>query len=199
MLRNYLKTALRNLSRHPFYTFINLFGLAIGMAAGFMILQYVQYDLSYDRFFDNKENIYRVKTNSFSQGELTEEWAAGIAGVGVRMKEYFPEVLDYVIMTPSNAQVSFKDKHLEPKYAYYASENFFQVFSVPLVSGVDSVILKEPFTVVVSETFAVGCNDGVVRCLDSSTLKEVCKAVYIFLNSLLLICNSVDEGEIGYN
>ena len=154
MLRNYLKTALRNLSRHPFYTFINLFGLAIGMAAGFMILQYVQYDLSYDRFFDNKENIYRVKTNSFSQGELTEEWAAGIAGVGVRMKEYFPEVLDYVIMTPSNAQVSFKDKHLEPKYAYYASENFFQVFSVPLVSGVDSVILKEPFTVVVSETFA---------------------------------------------
>lgn len=52
---------------------------------------------------------------------------------------------------------------------------------------------------IVSETFAVGCNDGVVRCLDSSTLKEVCKAVYIFLNSLLLICNSVDEGEIGYN
>lgn len=70
MLKNYLTITYRNLAKHPFYSFINTIGLAIGMAAGFMILQYVHYELSYDKFFENKENIYRVQTNRYNKGHL---------------------------------------------------------------------------------------------------------------------------------
>ena len=154
MLSNYLTITYRNLAKHPFYSFINTIGLAIGMAAGFMILQYVYYELSYDNFFENKENIYRVQTNRYNKGELTTQWAAGMAGGGYHLKDNIPEVLDYVQMTRSSAQISQGDKYFEVEDPFYASANFFQVFSVPLLRGVDSTVLKEPFTVVLSESLA---------------------------------------------
>ncbi len=77
MLRNYLMATIRNLSKNKFYATINIFGLAIGMAAGFMILQYVYHEFTYDSFIENKENIYRVQTNRYNQGELSTQWAAG--------------------------------------------------------------------------------------------------------------------------
>lgn len=154
MLKNYLTITYRNLAKHPFYSFINTIGLAIGMAAGFMILQYVYFELSYDNFFENKENIYRVQTNRYNKGELSTQWASGMAGGGYHLKNDIPEVLDYVQMTPSSAQISQGDDYFDVEDPYYASANFFQVFSVPLLRGVDSVVLKEPFTVALSETLA---------------------------------------------
>lgn len=154
MFKNYLTITYRNLAKHPFYSFINTIGLAIGMAAGFMILQYVYFELSYDNFFENKENIYRVQTNRYNKGELTTQWAAGMAGGGYHLKNDIPEVVDYVQMTRSSAQISQGDKYFDVENPYYASANFFRVFSVPLLRGVDSVVLKEPFTVVLSQTLA---------------------------------------------
>ncbi|MDW3197591.1 MAG: ABC transporter permease [Cytophagales bacterium] len=154
MLKNYLTITYRNLAKHPFYSFINTIGLAIGMSAGFMILQYVYFELSYDNFFENKENIYRVQTNRYNKGELSTQWAAGMAGGGYHLKNDIPEVLDYVQMTQSSAQISQGDDYFDVEDPYYASANFFQVFSVPLLRGVDSVVLKEPFTVVLSETLS---------------------------------------------
>lgn len=154
MLKNYLTATIRNLRRHKFYAAINIFGLVIGMTAGFMILQHVYYELSYDDFFENKENIYRVQTNRYNNGELTTQWAAGCAGVGNHMNQDFPEVLDYVLMHSSQAQISEGEKYFELESPYYASANFFEVFSIPLIQGVDSLVLKEPWTVVLSESLA---------------------------------------------
>ena len=63
------------------------------MAAGFMILQYVYYETTYDQFFSNRENIYRVRTDRYDKGQLSTQWAAGASGAGIDMKEAFPEVL----------------------------------------------------------------------------------------------------------
>ncbi len=154
MLKNYLTATIRNLRKHKFYSAINIVGLAIGMAAGFLILQYVYHELTYDDFFENRENIYRVQTNRFNQGEMTTQWAAGAAGAGLRMKEDFPEVIDFVNLSSSQAQISYGEKYFELRYPYYAGHNFFEIFSVPLLQGIDSLVLKEPFTVVLSKSLA---------------------------------------------
>ena len=154
MLRNYLIATIRNLSKNKFYATINIFGLAIGMAAGFMILQYVYHELTYDQFIENKETIYRVQTNRYNQGELSTQWAAGAAGAGNLVNRDFPEVLDYVNLTSSRAQISYDQKYFELTHPYYAGANFFEFFSIPLLRGVDSTALKEPMTVVLSESLA---------------------------------------------
>ncbi|WP_420317156.1 ABC transporter permease [Ekhidna sp.] len=154
MLRNYLTATIRNLSKNKFYASINILGLAIGMAAGFIILQYVYHELTYDSFIENKENIYRIQTNRYNQGELSTQWAAGAAGAGNLMNRDFPEILDYVNLTSSRAQISYDQKYFELTHPYYAGKNFFEFFSYPLLRGVDSTALKDPFTVVLSESLS---------------------------------------------
>ena len=154
MFKNYLLSARRSLLKHPFYAILNTLGLAIGMACGFLILQYVHFELSYDSFFENKENIYRVRTDRYNKGELTTQWAAGAHAAGLHMKEDFPEVLDYVVMTRSYVNVSYENEYIEVDFPCYASANFFEVFSLPLIRGLDSTVLKEPYTAVVSESMA---------------------------------------------
>ncbi len=154
MLRNHLLLTFRNLKKHKFYSFITILGLATGIASGFLILQYVYYETSYDRFFENRENIYRVQLNRYNDGELTTQWAAGCAGAGIAMKEDFPEVLDFVNLTRSQAQIGYQRDYFQTEYAFYAGQNFFEVFSVPLLEGVDSLVLKDPYTVVLSESLA---------------------------------------------
>ncbi len=154
MLRNYLLSARRSLVKHPFYALLNTLGLAIGMACGFLILQYVHFELSYDSFFENKENIYRVRTDRYNKGELTTQWGAGAAGAGITLYEDLPEVTDYVVLTGSYVSISHENEYIEVTSKYYASENFFEVFSIPLIRGVDSLVLDEPYTVAISESMA---------------------------------------------
>ncbi|MEQ9466947.1 MAG: FtsX-like permease family protein [Ekhidna sp.] len=154
MFKNYLIATVRNLKRHKFYASINIFGLAVGMAAGFMILQYVYQELTYDTFIPDKENIYRVQTNRYNQGELSTQWAAGAAGAGHFLNRDFPEVKEFVNLTQSRAQISYDKKYFELSNPYYAGKNFFKFFSIPLLRGVDSIALKEPMTVALSESLA---------------------------------------------
>ncbi|MEP1033989.1 ABC transporter permease [Ekhidna sp.] len=154
MLRNYLVATIRNLSKHKFYSAINIFGLAVGMTAGFMILQHVYHEMTYDHFIEEKENIYRIQTNRYNDGELTTQWAGGAAGAGYHLNTDFPEVIDFVNLTSSRAIISYDEKYFELAHPYYAGKNFFEFFSIPLMRGVDSTALDEPFTVVLSESLA---------------------------------------------
>ena len=154
MLKNHLRIAIRNLRKNSFYSFLTIFGLAIGLAAGFLILQYVYFELTYDHHFENKENIYRVQLNRYNDGEMATQWAAGCAGAGLAMKEDFPEVLDFVNLHQSFAELSYQQNYFKSDYAYYAGKNFFEMFSVPLIEGRDTSVLKDPFGVVLSETMA---------------------------------------------
>ncbi|MEO1254413.1 MAG: ABC transporter permease, partial [Bacteroidota bacterium] len=145
---------IRNLKKHKFYATINIFGLIVGMTAGFMILQYVFHELTYDRFIIDKENIYRIQTNRYNKGELSTQWAAGAAGAGNFLKRDFPEVKEFVNLHSSIAQISNDKKYFELTHPYYAGENFFTFFSIPLLRGVDSTALKGSMKVVLSESLA---------------------------------------------
>lgn len=154
MFKNYLITSWRSLLKSKVFSLINILGLAIGMSACLLILLYVRHELSYDQFQANKENVFRIKQDRYNKGELTTSWASGCAGIGPALAENFPEVKDYVKLTQSNAVVTYKDQTFKEDYAYYATSSFFNFFSIPLLQGVDSLVLKDPYTVVLSESTA---------------------------------------------
>jgi putative ABC transport system permease protein len=92
MIRNYLKIAWRNITRQKGYSGINIIGLAIGIAACMLILQYVTYEFSYENFQVKKDRIYRVKQNRYDNGKLSTEWVGGAYAVGHSFKDAIPEI-----------------------------------------------------------------------------------------------------------
>ncbi|MEM9857254.1 MAG: ABC transporter permease [Bacteroidota bacterium] len=154
MLRNYLTTSWRSLIKNKAFSIINILGLAVGMSSFLLISLYVTHERSYDQFHENGENVYRLKLSRYNDGVLSTEWAAGCSAIGSALNDNFPEVIDYVRMTPSNAVVSYGDKVFREENAYYASESFFEHFTIPLIEGVDSSVLVKPYTAAISETTA---------------------------------------------
>src|SRR5215218_2457164 len=106
MIKNYFKIAWRNILKQKGYSLINVIGLAIGVAACLLILQYVSFELSYENFQANKDRIYRVKQDRYDNGKLSTEWAAGAYAVGNSFKEQVPEIEDYVKLVGNDGVVT---------------------------------------------------------------------------------------------
>ena len=155
MFKNYFKTAWRNIKRHKGYSLINVLGLAIGVAACLLILQYVAFELSYENFQLNKDRIYRVKQDRYDNGKLSTEWAAGAYAVGNSFKEAIPEIEDYVKVLSKNAAIAeVNHQPVQIKKVFFASGSFFKIFTYPIVAGDGNKALTEPFTAALSETTA---------------------------------------------
>src|SRR5687767_1291922 len=92
MLKNYLLTSVRNISRRKGFSLLNVLGLSIGLAASLLILQYVKDELSYDGFHVHAEDIYRVQYDYYRDGERVFECATAFNNVGPNMKKEFPEI-----------------------------------------------------------------------------------------------------------
>ena len=154
MLRSYFLSTIRTFRKYRVFTFINLIGITLGMSSFILIMKYVSNELSYDQSHTKKDRIYRVQLDRYNQGELSTQWAAGCAGVGPAMLESFPEVDRFVKMHSSNAMISFGEKVFREDHFFYASEEFFRVFDFKLLQGIDSLVLQEPFTAVLSASTA---------------------------------------------
>lgn len=154
MIQNYLLSIKRYTSRNKGFTFINVLGLATGIMACMLITQYVLHEFSYDNFHEKKENIYRVQLDRYDKGELSTRWASGAAGIGPDFKSNYPEVKNYVRMMRRSSVFRYQDVFFKEDHTCWASEDFFKIFSVKLIHGIDSLVLKEPFKVVISESFA---------------------------------------------
>ncbi len=157
MLKNYLTITIRGLLRHKLFSFINILGLAIGMAACLLILQYVGFELSYDSFHQNALHIYRVRNDKHKKGEVISQSVATYPNVAVAMKKDFPEVADYVRVAPwiaDHTTLKYGDKIIREKKLLFAEASFFRVFSFPLLKGNPATALEEPMSIVLSETKA---------------------------------------------
>src|SRR5436190_8015150 len=155
MLKSCLRIAWRNMRRQKAYSGINIIGLAIGIAACLLILQYVSYELSYENFQANKDRIYRVQQDRYDNGKLSTQWAAGAFGAGNSFKAAIPEIEDYVKVV-GNGRVTAEvgNQPLKVEKVYFATNSFFNVFTYPLIAGNKITALKEPFTAALSETTA---------------------------------------------
>lgn len=155
MIKNYMKIAWRNIIRHKAYSGINILGLAIGIAACMLILQYVTFELSYENFHTHKERIFRVQQDRYDNGKLSTQWAAGAYAVGNTFKDAIPEIEDYVKLVPrGEVVVEQNNQPLKVDKVFFASSSFFNIFTYPLLAGNEKTALAEPFTAAISETTA---------------------------------------------
>jgi len=153
MLRNYLKIAIRNLTKNSVYSFINISGLAIGIASSVLILLWVADEYSYDRFHKNYNSIYKLYQS--------QQWQQGIGTnnsmpypVKEAIKERSAEI-KYVVMTNQGEgnMLQVGDKCLN-RYGLSASEDFFNMFSFEMVTGDVNTALADPNAIVITESTA---------------------------------------------
>ncbi|MFK7756021.1 MAG: ABC transporter permease [Flavobacteriales bacterium] len=155
MLLNHLRIAWRNLTKNLSYSLINIGGLAIGITACMLILQYVSFEFSYEDFHEKKDRIYRVKQDRYDNGELTTEWASGSFAVGGSFKNAIPEIEEYVkVIGTGEKVVDTESGPIKFEKAYYVSDAFFKVFTYPLILGNSETALVEPNTAAISRSMA---------------------------------------------
>src|ERR1700733_5011672 len=143
MFKNYFKTAWRNIRRHKAYSSINILGLAIGIAACMLILQYVSFELSFENFQQHKDRIYRVQQDRYDNGKISTQWAAGAFGVGNAFKAAIPEIEDYVkLVQNGRVNTDVNNQPLKIEKVFFASGSFFNIFTYPLISGDPKTALK---------------------------------------------------------
>ncbi|GAB2586864.1 ABC transporter permease [Spirosoma areae] len=155
MLRNYLKIALRNLVRNKPFFFINTLGLAVGIAACLLILQYVTFERSYDNFHPDAENIYRIELDSYQNGKLAFRSATSYPAIAPTLKKDFPEVVETARLYDANSDVvTYNNVHFREDNFYFADNSVFSVFKLDFLSGDPRTALTDKNTVVLSETIA---------------------------------------------
>jgi putative ABC transport system permease protein len=154
MFKIYLLVAIRNLLNQRVSSFVNILGLAIGMTAFILIIQYVRYELSYDDFHAKGERIFRVQQDRYNKGVVTTQWAAGASAVGQALHENFPEVENFTRFQIWRGVFSLGEKKFREEKVYMADTSFFQVFSFNLLEGDPVTSLENPLEMVVSESMA---------------------------------------------
>jgi putative ABC transport system permease protein len=146
MLKNYLLITVRNFKKNSTYSFLNILGLAVGMTAFILIALYVQHELSFDKYHENSERIYRV---------IREGRAFTPAALGPELKEKIPEVASATrIMHRSNTLITYEQTHFLEEKFYWADPETFDIFSIPFMSGNPETALDEPAAIVLSQRTA---------------------------------------------
>ena len=153
MFRNYLKITLRNLKRHKIFSFINIFGLSIGLACSVLILLFVKNELSYDSFHKNADRIYRLSLfeNYAKDNQHFNSITPGV--LGPMLKSYYPEIENSVRISLMAGKITYGSKSFSEQYELVDPE-FFKMFNFPLVKGSPSDVLKDPNSVVITESYA---------------------------------------------
>ena len=137
------------------YSAINIGGLALGIAACVLILQYVAFEFSYEDFHKDKDRIYRVQQDRYDNGIRTTRWAAGAYAVGNDFKAAIPEIEDYVkLISTRDVVVDKGDEVLKIDEVFYSSPSFFNIFSYPLLDGDPASLFNETYTAALSESTA---------------------------------------------
>ena len=154
MFKNYIKTTFRTLRKNQVYSGLNILGLAFGIAACFFILQYVDYEYSYDKFHSRHGDIYRVKYMVYRSGKLDIDCAAAVPRVGPFMKEKMPEVEDFVRAFPMESVMEYNNIQYNEERIQIVDPSFLKVFDYPLIHGDAENALNEPNQVVITESIA---------------------------------------------
>jgi len=155
MWRNYVTVGVRALVKNKTYAFINIFGLAIGLAACLMLLLYVRYETTYDQWLPNAENIYQFQTYyDDPQTGLVQDLQMASYVAGQRLKADFPQIEHMVYIENGGATVLRGSDALSVDDVGYAYGPMFDVLQLPLLHGDPGTALQNPGSVALSETQA---------------------------------------------
>lgn len=156
MLKNYLLSTLRSLTKRKGFSILNVLGLSIGLAASLLILQYVKDELSFDNFHANGDNIYRVKYDYYKDGNRVFECATAFNNIAPTLKADYPEVENVcrLYLRYGGGIIQYNDVSMKETNVFIADQSFLEMFSYPLIAGDRATALKEPNTAVVEEATA---------------------------------------------
>ena len=154
MLRNYLKIALRNLWKNRLFSFLNIIGMGVGMAAVVLMGLYIAHELSYDRFHTNADRIVRVVHYAqWSGGNM--KLAPTSAPFAAALKNDYPDIEKTVrISTEGGGLITYRDKKIEADDIFFTDKSVFDVFTFPFLYGNPATALARPESIVLTKTLA---------------------------------------------
>ncbi|MDN5203709.1 ABC transporter permease [Fulvivirgaceae bacterium BMA10] len=161
MIKNYLKTAFRNILRNKIFSFINVIGLAVSMAVCLLMITIIHDQYGFDKFHVNKDRIYRVLSHRAFLDYPIQHFATSPAAMAPKfMKEQTgTEKIVRIAEVRTTADADTGEK-IVPINGFYTGKDFFNVFSFELIKGDPETVLKEPFSIVLTETVAAKLYDG---------------------------------------
>ncbi len=169
MFKSYVKIALRNLLKYKGYSFINIFGLTLGLTTSILIFLYVQDERSYDKMHDGSSAIYRLENwSNFNDNET--HWAATQGFLIPDVVQRYPEIISAVRLMATSAAETFNynNNYYNEESMFYVDSTFFDVFSFKLLKGTAESALDAPDKVVLTESAAIkyfGTEDPIGKVL----------------------------------
>jgi len=178
MIENYFRIAIRHLAKHKVFTAINVFGMTIGLAAFVLIAQYIDYELTFDRFHSNADQIVRLTYEKHKNGEVIQSSSGTYYGAGDFARNNFPEVKQiarfYKWPAHTGAILRANDRIFNEKNYFFADSTFFEVFTSLLIQGDASSCLDDKHSLVLSEKAAIrlfGTTDVIGKSVDRLDIK----------------------------
>ncbi len=154
MIKHYLKIAIRNLTKQKIYSAINILGLSVGLTGAILIFLFVQNELSYDRFHENKDNLYRVYTIFHAEdGSIDRTFRGVTMPMGPAMEEYYPEIA-HSIRVDNNYVTIKTGGNLYNEKITQVDKSFFKAFSFPLIKGNPTSVFSQGNSMVLTENLA---------------------------------------------
>ena len=154
MYKIFLKIAARYLLKNKLYSFINIGGLAIGVASFILIMLYVNYERSYDKF-EGSDSVYRVYMEYTEGGVFAPGDAQTFNLSGPTLKKEFPEVIEQVRLSQmGKITFQYNNTILEEENGFVADDSYFDIFKYPLLTGEANEVLKEPYSVVLTQSLS---------------------------------------------
>jgi len=154
MIKNYLRVALRNIKKHKGFFLINVVGLSIGIVCSVLILLFVVNELSYDKFHENADRIYRIAVEA-SIGDTKINQTYSSSETFRKLLEDFPEIeMGVKFLNLGRTPITLDENTFYESRIYAVDSTFFEIFSFPLIQGDPKTVLAEPNTMVISRDTA---------------------------------------------
>jgi putative ABC transport system permease protein len=155
MFSNYLKIVLRNIAKYKGFSFINIFGLALGLACCLLISMYIRDELSYDKYHENSTRIYRVTRDWVSsEGKVDLHLGHVAPPFGPLLQNDFPDIEAAARLLQSGTLFRYDEKAFNEDNVFIAEPSIFKIFTIPVLSGSPDNALNEPFSVMLSDKIA---------------------------------------------
>ena len=154
MLKNYLKIAFRNLWKQKIYSFINILGLAVGMAACLLIYLFIDHERGFDSFHQKGENIYRLNEVQSFEGISPQRVALSMYPMGPALKAEHPEIVDFVRFVNGGTVLKNDTKQIIVEKTFWTDPAFFSIFNFALRHGDRATALNEPNSAILTEETA---------------------------------------------
>lgn len=211
MLKNYLAIALRNIRQNPLYAFINIFSLAIGLAACLAIYLFITDERSFDAFHAQKANIYRLDEVQNFTGTNVQKVALSMPGMGPALAHEFPEVVTYTRFMNRNKLLVEKDeKRFLLNNLAQVDSTYLEIFDFPLLQGDRTTALDLPYTMVITEETALKFFASAEEAMNNSLkfrdreykitgiLKNIPEQSHMQLDALVSMTTTTSEDK-GFN